>query len=72
VVGENQEMAMRQGIKVFSATKHVERNNLGEAVTAWINEGAEKTIKDIRTIQSSDSEFHCLSIVVIYTMGEPH
>jgi hypothetical protein len=54
------------GAKVFTATKAVERERLGDAVTAWL--GADTSIEVVDTVvrQSSDQTFHCLSIVVFY------
>ena len=57
---------MREGIKVFSATKIVLRNVLGEAVTAWLTEQRVIVIDDIQVLQSSDAEFHCVSIIIFY------
>lgn len=52
-------------VKVFSATKARDRDTLGERVTAWIQ--ANPGIAILRTVvsQTSDSEFHCLSFVLI-------
>ena len=54
-------------VKVFSATKAKEREALGEVMTAWLRrmEG-EVEVVDTRVIQSSDQQFHCLTIVVFY------
>jgi hypothetical protein len=54
-------------VKVFTATKAKEREALGEAVTAWLrkNEGAVEVV-DTEVHQSSDQQFHCLTIVVFY------
>ena len=54
------------GVKVFSATKAKEREELGEVVTRWLrsNEGLE--VVDRVVTQSSDDEFHCLTIVLFY------
>jgi len=55
------------GVKVFSETKHLERNGIGDKVTAWKMEHA-RSIEVVETIvqQSSDQQFHCLSIVLFY------
>lgn len=53
------------GVKVFSATMRA-REQLGETVTAWITAHRELTIVDITVVQSSDAEFHCVTIVVGY------
>lgn len=52
-------------VKVFSATRHTERNSLGETVTAWL-EQTSVSVTDYKVLQSSDSEYHCLSIVIFY------
>lgn len=54
------------GCKVFSATKHRERNELGERVTEWIRAHPELTITETIVRQSSDSEYHCISIVLFH------
>jgi antibiotic biosynthesis monooxygenase (ABM) superfamily enzyme len=59
-------MADYKGVKVFSATKAKEREDLGEQITAWIRNNPGHIIKDTVVSQSSDNEFHCLSIVVFY------
>ena len=58
-------------VKVFSATRARDRELLGEVVTAWIahNLGV-RVLKTFVTL-SSDSRFHCLSIVLIGTRA-PH
>lgn len=54
-------------VKVFTATKAKEREALGEVMTAWLRrmEG-EIEVVDTKVIQSSDQQFHCLTIVVFY------
>lgn len=54
-------------VKVFSATKSRERNRLGEDVTAWLAEHPGVQIIDKVVTQSSDSEFHCISITLFMT-----
>jgi hypothetical protein len=54
-------------IKTFSATKNKNRDALGETITSWIAQtGAICTRKEV--VQSSDSEYHCFSIVIFYTL----
>jgi hypothetical protein len=58
---------MFDGVKVFSATKQKERDELGETVTRWLD--AKKNdveIVDKMITQSSDSEYHCLTITLFY------
>ncbi len=54
------------GVKVFSATKAKERDELGETVTRWLRSNAEVEVVDRVVAQSSDNEFHCLTIVLFY------
>ncbi len=55
------------GVKVFSATKHADRDVLGEKVSEWIANHADYEIVDIVQTQSSDSCFHCLVLSVFYS-----
>ena len=57
---------MFSGCKVFTATIAKERARLGDEVTKWIEKNPDKTIVDKVVTQSSDAEFHCLSISVFY------
>ncbi len=54
------------GVKVFSATKAREREDLGEQVTQWIRMNPNARIIDKIVTQSSDREFHCLTITIFY------
>jgi hypothetical protein len=54
------------GVKVFSATKAKEREELGDTVTRWLRANPDLEIVDRVVSQSSDDEFHCLSIVLFY------
>jgi hypothetical protein len=58
------------GVKVFSATKAKEREALGENVTNWIRGNPDCEIVDKIVTQSSDSEFHCLTITLFYKRKE--
>src|SRR6185295_2177326 len=58
--------AMFTGVKVFSATKAKEREELGENVTRWIKSNSDLEIVDKVVTQSSDNEFHCYSLVIFY------
>lgn len=52
-------------VKVFSATRGMELEALGERVSEWI---AATRCSDVEIVvaQSSDAQFHCLTIVVFY------
>ena len=54
------------GVKVFSATKAREREELGEKVTGWIRANPGVKVTDKIVTQSSDREFHCLTITLFY------
>ncbi len=53
-------------VKVFSATKALDREALGNKVSAWLDEHRDITIVDTVVRQSSDQQFHCLTILVFY------
>lgn len=54
------------GVKVFSATKAREREDLGELITRWLRANQGVRIVDKVVTQSSDREFHCLTITLFY------
>jgi len=58
-------MLMR--VKTFSVTRREERDRLGDTVTAWLQQSEAIPSRTV-VRQSSDSEFHCLTIVVFYTL----
>ena len=53
-------------VKVFSATKAREREELGETITRWIKENPDVQIVDKIVTQSSDNEFHCVTITLFF------
>lgn len=58
-------MQQFEGVKVFSATKARDRAELGERVTDWLNETGLEPVQ-AEVLQSSDEEYHCLTLVVWY------
>ena len=61
-----EESAMQfTGVKVFSATKAKEREELGETITRWLKANAVEIVDKVVS-QSSDNEFHCLSVVLFF------
>ena len=54
------------GVKVFSATKARDREMLGDVITDWLRANPGVEITDKIVTQSSDSEFHCLTITFFY------
>ncbi len=53
------------GVKVFSATLARDRESMGEVITRWLKENPVEIVDKVVT-QSSDKEFHCLSITFFY------
>ena len=58
------------GVKVFSATLARNREELGEKVTQWLRDNPKCEIVDMRVVQSSDREFHCISLVLFFNESE--
>ena len=58
------------GVKVFSATKARERESLGERLTEWLDKNPSCKVVDTVVTQSSDQEFHCLTITVFYQTAQ--
>ena len=58
---------MIDGVNVFSATKQKERDELGETVTRWLDGNlAHIEIVDKQVTQSSDNQYHCITITLFY------
>ncbi len=57
---------MALGIKVFTATRARERELLGEAVTRWLSDHPDVRVLEKKVTQSSDRQYHCLTITLIY------
>lgn len=58
-------MQQFEGVKVFSATKARDRELLGEQITDWLRVN-DVDILDKVVTQSSDTEFHCITITLFY------
>lgn len=54
------------GVKIFSTTLARDREVLGETITRWLSEHPELEILEKQVRQSSDSQFHCLSVTLFY------
>ena len=57
---------MYNAVKVFSATLAKKRAALGEEVTARLRRNPDAEVVDKIVTQSSDAEFHCLTITLFY------
>ncbi len=58
------------GVKVFSATKAKDREELGEHITRWIRANPDVRVTDKIVTQSSDSEFHCITITLFFHIDQ--
>lgn len=56
------------GVRVFSTTLARDRESMGENITKWLKENSNVEILDKVVTQSSDKEFHCLTITLFYRM----
>ncbi len=54
------------GVKVFSTTLARDRDALSERITGWMQANPQLDIVDKVVTQSSDKEFHCLTITFFY------
>lgn len=54
------------GVKVFSTTLARDREAMGDAIGRWLADHPELEVVDREVRQSSDDEFHCLSITFFY------
>jgi hypothetical protein len=63
-------MAIYTGVKIFSTTLARDREAMGEKITGWLRENAHLEIVDKIVTQSSDKEFHCLTITLFYRERE--
>ena len=60
-------MSTYDAVKVFTATRAKERESLGEVMTSWLKQMVDKIqVIDTKVLQSSDQQFHCLTIIVFY------
>ena len=56
------------GVKVFSTTLARDRENMGENISKWLKENPNVDVVDKVVTQSSDKEFHCLTITLFYRL----
>ena len=55
------------GMKVFSTTLARDREAMGDNITRWLHDNQQQVeIVDKIVTQSSDKEFHCLTITLFY------
>ena len=58
------------GVKVFSTTLARDRETMGETITKWLRDNPGVDVVDRVVTQSSDKEFHCLTITLFYRHRE--
>jgi hypothetical protein len=63
-------MVSFSGLKIFSTTLARDREAMGENITRWLRENPQFEIVDKIVTQSSDKEFHCLTITLFYRERE--
>jgi len=54
------------GMKIFSTTLARDREVMGDTITRWLQENPLLEVVDKIVTQSSDKEFHCLTITLFY------
>jgi hypothetical protein len=54
------------GMKIFSTTLARDREQMGDTITRWLNDHQDLEVVDKIVTQSSDKEFHCLTITLFY------
>ncbi len=59
-------MASFTGLKIFSTTLMRDREAMGERISQWIKDNPDLEIVERVVRQSSDKEFHCLTIALFY------
>jgi len=59
------------GVKVFSTTLARDRETMGETITKWLQNNPGGEVVDRVVTQSSDKEFHCLTVTLFYRHREP-
>jgi folate-dependent tRNA-U54 methylase TrmFO/GidA len=58
------------GLKVFSTTLARDREQMGESITRWLAAHPQLEVVDREVRQSSDKEFHCLTVTLFYRERE--
>ncbi len=60
------------GVKVFSTTLARDRESMGENITKWLRDNPGLEVVDKVVTQSSDKEFHCLTVTLFFReRGQP-
>jgi hypothetical protein len=59
------------GVHMFAATKARDREKMGETISAWMAKNRHLEIVDWYITQSSDNEFHCVTMTLFYKKPTP-
>lgn len=51
-------------VKIFSTTMARDREQMGERIAAWLQQHPEFTVVDRVVTQTSDQEYHCLTMTL--------
>ena len=54
------------GMKIFSTTLARDREQMSDNITRWLHDNQQLEVVDKIVTQSSDKEFHCLTITLFY------
>ena len=54
------------GVRVFTATQRRDREAMGDNATQWLRANPHVHIVDWSVTQSSDREYHCLTLMIFY------
>jgi hypothetical protein len=54
------------GVKVFTGATELQRKRLGDSVTEWLAVHSDIRIVDVCVMQTSDREYHCVTITIFY------
>jgi hypothetical protein len=57
-------MIQFSAVKVFSSTLARDRDVMGERISQWLREHPELTPVETEVTQTSDREYHCLTVTV--------
>lgn len=62
-------VAGHDGLKVVSVTTPSRRAHLSDEVTTWLQAHPDRRLVDVIVRQSSDTHYHCISILIFWRAG---
>ncbi|NQV13420.1 MAG: hypothetical protein HQ530_03900 [Parcubacteria group bacterium] len=54
------------GVKIFTCTRHHEKEQEGDKITEWLRDNPDIQILEKMVLQSSDISHHCLTVAIFY------